>query len=333
MAALSSASKAADAGKLAEAELMMERGFKALNQGGFFNSMFASKSTKFENAVEHFSKAANKFKTIKQFQKAGTAYVEAAKCKVALEDHYDAGTAYSSAAECFQREDVEAAREQWYNAIACFEERGKFNQCGNLHKNIANSYDEDGSTVDLRIDSWERAMDAYLSESPPRTVAANGCREQVALLCVQRRAEGDLAKAATLFQEMAEQALQANLTKYNAKGHMMKACLCILGTEDVVKAQSVVTAYQAQDPSFESSMEEKLILSLIQAMQEVNADAIASASSDYNTSKRMDPWMVSILLALKRDMEPPVPEGNVDDQDLDDAEGDEHDDTEDPDLS
>ena len=80
-------------------------------------------------------------------------------------------------------------------------------------------------------------------------------------------------------------------------------------------------------------MEEKLILSLIQAMQEVNADAIASASSDYNTSKRMDPWMVSILLALKRDMEPPVPEGNVDDQDLDDAEGDEHDDTEDPDLS
>lgn len=334
MAALSSASRAADAGKMAEADLLMENGYKALNAKSFFGSMFSSKSAKFENALEYFPKAANKYKTIKQFQKAGQAFVEVAKCQAEIGSYYDAGTAYSSAAECFQREDAEAAREQWYNAIGCFEERGKFNQCGNLYKLIAGSYEDDSTTLDTRLDVWERAMDAYLSESPPRTVAANGCRENVALLCVKRGGPGDLAKAGAFFEEMADQSLQANLTKYNAKGHMMKACICVLATEDIVKAQNMVNAFQSRDPSFENSIEETLVVSLLQAMQEVNPDAIATACSEYNTSKRMEPWMVSILLAVKKEMEPPEPEVNDDvNEDEEDVDGDAHDEEEDPDLS
>lgn len=190
----------------------------------------------------------------------------------------------------------------------------------------------DSSTLDTRIDAYERAMDAYLQESPPRTVAANGCREQVALLCVERRTSEDLRKAAALFQDMAQQSLAANLTKYNAKGHMMKACVCILAEQDFVKANEVVMSYQSQDASFADSQEEVFVLALIQAIEQQNADALAAASSDFNSIKRLDPWIVSILLDVKKDMTPPEPELE-DDGEEHNGENDAHDDEEDPDLS
>lgn len=72
--------------------------------------------------------------------------------------------------------------------------------------------------------------------------------------------------------------------------------------------------YQRASPAFEDSREFKLIDKLVQAFDKGSADAFAEAITDYDRITRIDEWLTTILLRIKKS----IPTENSGDEDADD---------------
>lgn len=65
-------------------------------------SLFSSKSAKYEDAIELYTKAAASYKMNKNWQEAGDAYVAAAECSEKLKEEHDVCTHYVNAAKAYK---------------------------------------------------------------------------------------------------------------------------------------------------------------------------------------------------------------------------------------
>jgi len=304
----------------------MEDGRKALKASGF-SSFFASKSAKYEKAVEYFTAAANSYKIAKAFREAGDAYVECAACYEKIEDSQsDWAKSLTEAGECYKRSgDMGAAVTAMQQSIGVYLDRGRWNQCGNIMKQIAEMYESEQvdceDPASMALESWQAAADYYLNESPPREQAANGCLEKVANLSALA---GDLGRAAAEFENLARHCLGSKLLKFNARGYAVKHFVCLLATGDKVGVTEKLEEYRHQDQTIEGSREEKFVAGLLAALNGNDPEGFGAAAAEYNSIKKIDPWMTRVLLTCKRSIvaenaadEEEEPEEQVADEDED----------------
>jgi alpha-soluble NSF attachment protein len=291
--------------EMAKADAAMSEGHKALNVSGFA-SFFAGKMDKYENAVAHFLKAGNSYKVAKAWTEAGDAFTQAADCYQKMEQFYDAAGKLKEAGECFKKVNAQACVNSWRQAISVYQEAGKWNQCGTIAKSVAEMYEDSESNglvcedVEAEaIQSYEQAADYFNAESPPREQQANSCLEKVATLSASR---GDCARAASIFDTLARSCLGNKLLKFNAKSHILRCLICHLVGGDNVMTENKLDEFLTLDQSLEGTREEKFLRAILAAVTSHNSEAFGEAAADFNSVKKIDPWMTSLLLKCKRSL-------------------------------
>lgn len=78
-----------------------------------------SSTSKVEDAIECYQRAANMFKMAKKWGQAGHAFVEAAQLHAKVESRHDAATNYVDAANCYKKSDAQGKKHMCTSLLTC----------------------------------------------------------------------------------------------------------------------------------------------------------------------------------------------------------------------
>nr|CAH8840802.1 unnamed protein product [Trichobilharzia regenti] len=262
------------------------------NKKGFFS--FGSGSDRTEEMISLYEKAANCFKMSHNWTEAGNAFLEAASLSLSQKSKHDAATHYVNASLVFKKDDPKKAIQCLTKAIEIYTEMGRFTIAAKHHQTIAEIFEKDLVDVEQAIRHYEQAADYYKGEES--NSSAMKCQLLVAKLAAQL---GQYDKAATLFEEAGKASMENNLLKYGAKGHLFHAVICHFCV-DLINGQKALKTYEECYPMFADSRECGLMKKLSDALEQENVEAYTVAVQEYDNITRLEPWITSLLLKLKK---------------------------------
>ena len=163
----------------------------------------------------------------------------------------------------------------------------------------------DGQRV-RAAEAFEMAGD-YYEMSGRGESSVRKCKEQRALILSED--EDQLEVAADIFQEVAEQCMAKNLTKFHAKGWFQKCVLCHLAMGDSVGANEAAENASMQDPRFPQGREGAFVFKILEICKErTDLSEFQSTLKNYNSITALDNWEAGILIQIKRKY---FPEGDA----------------------
>jgi alpha-soluble NSF attachment protein len=220
---------------------------------------------------------------------------------------------------CLKKVNAVDAVQAYEAAITLLTDAGRLTQAAKLCKECAelfeNSADEmAGSTTDssstaattttanMAIQFYEQAAELYDMEDSKSS--ANACRAKVAELASAALDPPDLLKASRLYNTLGLSCLDSNLLKFNAKGYFLQAILCQLANGgDVVGAEQALQRYEGVDYTFAESREGKFARQLVDCVERLDAESLATACFEYDRISKLDPWKTSMLVKVKRSIQ------------------------------
>ncbi|EEB20034.1 Soluble NSF attachment protein, putative [Pediculus humanus corporis] len=277
-------------------QLIAEAEKKLTSSKGFFGSLFGG-SSKVEEAVECYTRAANMFKMAKKWGQAGSAFCEAASLHAKAGSRHDAATNYVDAANCYKKSDPNESVNCLLKAIEIYTDMGRFTMAAKHHQTIAEVYETEAADLERAVQHYEQAADYFKGEES--NSSANKCMLKVAQYAAQLE---NYDKAIKIYEQVASSSLENSLLKYSAKEYFFRAALCHLCV-DVLNAQHAMERYCQLYPAFQDSREYKLLKVLIEHMEEQNVDAFTEAVKDYDSISRLDQWYTTILLRIKKQVD------------------------------
>ena len=280
----------------------LEEGNKRLKGGkGFFSKWMGGGSDATEQACDFYVKAANNYKVAQKWEKAADAFCLSAKLiKCNSEHKHEAAANYVEAAICFLKVDEERAIECYMLAVEIYQDLGRFSIAAKHLMNAAELYESKLKDIEKALQLYNQAGDFYKGEES--TSAANKCFLKVAHIAADL---GNYERSIELFSEIGAKCADSALLKYGAKDHFFKAVLCAL-VLDHVRARQCVDKYANIHPAFKDSREFKLCNVLIKSVESENADEFTAHVAEFDRVSRMDPWLTSILLKIKKSLPPPT---------------------------
>uniref|UniRef100_A0A672J050 N-ethylmaleimide-sensitive factor attachment protein, alpha b n=1 Tax=Salarias fasciatus TaxID=181472 RepID=A0A672J050_SALFA len=296
-----------NSGKEKEAmALMAEADKKMKSSQSFFGALFGG-SSKVEEACDIYVRAANMFKMAKNwcgkmflqhplfvFSAAGNAFSQAAHLHLQMQSKHDAATNFIDAGNAFKKADPQEAINCLNRAIEIYTDMGRFTIAAKHHISIAEIYETELVDVDKAIAHYEQAADYYKGEES--TSSANKCLLKVATYAAQLE---QYPKAIEIYEQVGTHAMDSTLLKYSAKDHFFKAALCHFCV-DMLNAKLAVQKYEEMFPAFSDSRECKLVKKLLDAYEEQNVDAYTDAVKEFDTISRLDQWLTTMLLRIKK---------------------------------
>uniref|UniRef100_A0A8C2C5A2 N-ethylmaleimide-sensitive factor attachment protein, alpha b n=1 Tax=Cyprinus carpio TaxID=7962 RepID=A0A8C2C5A2_CYPCA len=174
---------------------------------------------------------------------------------------------------------------------------GRFTIAAKHHVTIAEIYETELVDIDKAIAHFEQAADYYKGEES--TSSANKCLLKVATYAAQLE---QYPKAIEIYEQVATHAMDSTLLKYSAKDYFFKAALCHFCV-DMLNAKLAVQKYEEMFPAFSDSRECKLVKKLLDAFEEQNLDAYTDAVKEYDTISRLDQWLTTMLLRIKKSLQ------------------------------
>lgn len=232
----------------------LAEGQKALNRSTFFGF---GKSQKYEDAADFFTKAGNSYKLANQWQSAGEAFMKAANAVRSTDMPNDAATSFVEAANCFKKISPTEAVEAYQQAIAIYNDNGRFAMSARFYKELAELH-ESNRNIPEAIESYENALNLFDGDNKKQ--AANQCNIKIAVLSSEG---GDYHKAAGIFESIGRSSMESNLGMYSAKGYLFQSLLCHLAAGDSVAVRNKIDAFKGVDHTFASSRECDLIEKLV----------------------------------------------------------------------
>ncbi|KAM7451490.1 hypothetical protein ABFA07_001144 [Porites harrisoni] len=268
---------------------------KVKSSQGFLGGLFGGTS-KLEDAAELYISAGNMFKMAQKWSAAGNAFMEAAQLQITLQSKHEAGQRFVDAGNCFKKTDVEEAVRAFEMAINIYTDMGRFTMAAKHHITVAEIHEGNSSDLEKAIFHYEQAAQYYRGEES--NSSANKCLLKVAMYSAQME---EYAKALEIYEQVAADAIESSLLKYSAKEYFFKAALCHMCI-DIVEAQRAVDKYCDMYPAFQDTRECKLLRTLLEAKEEENVESFTEAVKEYDSISRLDQWLTTILLRIKKGM-------------------------------
>ncbi len=264
----------------------------------FITSWFGS-STKRDEAIKSYRKAAYSYKMANKWSEAGSAFssIAALYSKGGRNERYDAATNYVDAHRCYKlSSESDKALSCLTKAIEIFTDLGKFSIAAKQHQKLAEIYESSKpANIYLAIQHYEQAADYFNGEGSD--ISANKCLAKVAQYSAQL---GNYQKAIQIYEKVAYTYLGSNnsLSKYCVTEYFFRAALCHLCV-DVVNAQHALNLYKNRYPALRYSREYELVKRLIDHMEENDVDGFTETASNYEFMLRRDQWFTTIMLRIK----------------------------------
>ncbi|XP_044523274.1 alpha-soluble NSF attachment protein isoform X3 [Gracilinanus agilis] len=202
---------------------------------------------------------------------------------------------YSRAANMFKM------AKSWSEAINClmraieiYTDMGRFTIAAKHHISIAEIYETELVDIEKAIAHYEQAADYYKGEES--NSSANKCLLKVAGYAAQLE---QYQRAIEIYEQVGTNAMDTSLLKYSAKDYFFKAALCHFCI-DMLNAKLAVKKYEEMFPAFSDSRECKLVKKLLDAHEEQNVDSYTESVREYDSISRMDQWLTTMLLRIKK---------------------------------
>ncbi|KAL6526871.1 hypothetical protein OROGR_015961 [Orobanche gracilis] len=275
--------------QIAKGEDLEKKAEKKLTGWGIFSS-------KYEDAIDLFDKAANAFKLAKSFaqgDQAGAVYIKLANCHLKLESKHEAASAYADAAHSFKKTNIKnkGNRVNIVPGAVCKLVPGDWKIYCDME--IAELYEQEPN-LEQAIVYYEKAADLFLSEEV--TSSANQCKQKIADYSAQLK---QYQKAVEIYEDIARHSLNNNLLKYGVKGHLLNAGICQLCKGDVVAINNALEKYQELDPTFSGTREYKLLADLAAAVDEEDVAKFTAAVKEFDSMTHLDSSKTTLLLRVK----------------------------------
>uniref|UniRef100_A0A8C0PSU7 NSF attachment protein alpha n=2 Tax=Canis lupus familiaris TaxID=9615 RepID=A0A8C0PSU7_CANLF len=189
----------------------------------------------------------------------------------------------------------------WSEAINClmraieiYTDMGRFTIAAKHHISIAEIYETELVDIEKAIAHYEQSADYYKGEES--NSSANKCLLKVAGYAAQLE---QYQKAIDIYEQVGTNAMDSPLLKYSAKDYFFKAALCHFCI-DMLNAKLAVQKYEELFPAFSGSRECTLMKKLLDAHEEQNIDSYTEAVKEYDTISRLDQWLTTMLLRIKK---------------------------------
>jgi len=258
---------------------------------------WADSSAKYEAAADLYVKADNSWKMAKKADKAGDAYMEAAKCYANYNlSKYETAGYYIKAATSYRKDNTSAATEALQKAIHLYTEEGKFSMAARYEKELAEIYEAELDTGNS-LKHYQIAAEYFENENAPS--AANQCLLKVAHFAATL---GNFSRAVELFEQVASTSVSNNLLKWSAKEYFLKAGLCHLAQGDTVAAKKSLDRYSSLSPEFHQSRECNFLQQLVTAFENYRSEAFKKIVGEYSEISPLQPWTSAVLVTITEKM-------------------------------
>uniref|UniRef100_A0A3P8Z207 Uncharacterized protein n=1 Tax=Esox lucius TaxID=8010 RepID=A0A3P8Z207_ESOLU len=286
-----------NSGKEKEASALMAEAEKKLKSSqSFFGALFGG-SSKVEEACDMYARAANMYKMAKNWSAAGNAFCQAARLHLQVQSKHDAATNFIDAGNAFKKADPQEAINCLNRAIEIYTDMGRFTIAAKHHISIAEIFETELVDIDkVRQTNSPNCPYVCLSTSLFHQSSANKCLLKVATYAAQLE---QYQKAIEIYEQVGTNAMDSTLLKYSAKDYFFKATLCHFCV-DMLNAKLALQKYEEMFPAFSDSRECKLVKKLLDAYEEQNVEAYTDAVKEYDTISRLDQWLTTMLLRIKK---------------------------------
>lgn len=266
---------------------------KKSNKKGLFSSMFG-KGDSLDEMASLYEKAANCFKMAQNWNEAGGAFMEAARLCLQQKTKHDAATHLINASVVYKKVDPNKSIQCLAQAIDIYTEMGRFTMAAKHHMTCGEIYETLLNEMDQAMRHYEKAADYYKGEDS--NASAMKCQLMVAQIAGKLE---QYSKAAAIFEEVGKASMENKLLKYGAKDHLFRACICHFCV-DIVNGQNALKSYTEEFPMFSDSRECTLMQKLSNALESECLESYTTAVEEYDNISRLDPWLTSLLLKLKK---------------------------------
>lgn len=249
-------------------------------KGSFLQRLFDD-TARFQEAAEHFEKAANFFKLDKSLKDSAECYV------LAADNHKISGAGYKysecmiNAAKCYKDSDPSNTINFYTRGIDWHLCEGKIYDAARHEKHLA-EYCESKGLVEDAVKFYSLASDHY-----------EGLESQTLLVKIAYLIP-DHIRAGKLLEE------NAKYFKFRETDILLDAGLSYLA-EDSVGAKNAASRFTV--PEWEYSKHKKFLLELIREVEAGDTEEFEYLVKEWDSVNRLNPWRVNILLKIKNDIE------------------------------
>ena len=210
---------------------MVRNGWQ-VNLFGFFKNLFASKSSRYESALEYYKKAANLYKIQKSWQEAADCYEECAQLEAQLNDGNArfATRHLTEAAHCYSFVDSKKSLEIQERLIKLYENENQLDNAGKTCEKIADISLE-ALEYQRAINYYKRAADYYEMESSNNKSTYYRVLAKAADLMCIRDVPSAIKECTLIYDKVGSYYLSVPLIKSSAKDFFFKAVICKLAFE------------------------------------------------------------------------------------------------------
>ncbi|NWX71081.1 SNAA protein, partial [Alca torda] len=254
-------------------------------------------SSRIEEACDIYARAANMFKMAKNWSAAGNAFCQAAQLHLQLQSKHDAATNFVDAGNAFKKADPQEAINCLIRAIEIYTDMGRFTIAAKHHISIAEIYETELVDIEKAIAHYEQAADYYKGEesnSPPPS-----------FLLLPPSSSSFLPPPSSFLLLLPSSSFllpppPSFLLLPPSSSSFLPPPSSFLLLLPPPPWQLAVQKYEEMFPAFTDSRECKLVKKLLDAHEEQNIDAYTDAVKEYDSISRLDQWLTTMLLRIKK---------------------------------
>ncbi|AOW03333.1 soluble NSF attachment protein [Yarrowia lipolytica] len=266
---------------------------KMTSSGGMFSFMSGGSSTRFEEAADLYTEAANQYKLQRNGKLAGECFEKAADAQLQSESKDEAANSLLEAYKSYRSNSPQEAAKCLEKAIQFFTTRGQFRRGANYKMELGELYEKELEDIPKAMEAYTDAGD-WFSEDRAETLSSKAYLK-VAELSAEN---DDLFKAIEMFEMVARRNLNSNIMKWSLKEYLFKAGLCRIAA-DPVACGGPINAYLEWDPAFGQSREYGLLVDICEAVSNQNPQLFADKVYDFDQFSKLDKWKTNLLLKIK----------------------------------
>lgn len=263
-----------------------------------------------------FRRAANQFKLGKRWPEAAEAFQRCSYCAQRSGSLFDEASFLVEAGNMIKKVSTSEALPIFERAIAIHSEAGRFAQSAKLLLKIAEAREAEMAglahgSLTLNADGsfrcaqhaqakeyYERAAEFFEMDDHGKSNLSK-CNLKIAEFMAK---EGKLREAIQIFENEGRQASQCSLRKYGARELFLRAGILHMASGDSVATKIAVESYSSLAPGFESSREGKLLVGLVDALENQDSDLFVEKLCEYDSCTKIDAWKTAFLLKVKNAM-------------------------------
>ena len=268
-----------------------------LNPGCCMDTLFTSKSKRYEDACELYKKAGDKYKICSQWRKAGDCFENCANIKIKLKDN--PVNYYQESFFCYSKADSDNNSKKIFGKMNQYLARkGEYFQAGKNNENLAIKMENNDKYNDA-IFYYLEASNYYELDGKHESLK-NKIDSKIAELMMINNYHDASKKVPTLLENIGNNCLNNSLTKYSAKDYFGKSILSLIYySNNPSEIEMNINKYKEIDKTFEGSEIYNLCNNSFNAMKNKDINMLKISIKKYKEVNELDEFMIDIFNKLE----------------------------------